>query len=123
MAKKTSYLPKNNFFVAFKGVNCTFLKVYGGRSSGLQNKFMLLWAKNPRNRSRCMCSYEMKKSGFFDNLSALQKSLLCDHPLTVHMDFPKKFGCMKQNSLHKWKMGGEAPGMTQKQNDLFSTDF
>ena len=70
-----------------------------------------------------MCSYEMKMSGFFDNLSALQKSLLCDHPHTVYMDFPKKIGGMKQNSLHKWKMGGEAPGMTQKQNDLFSTDF
>ena len=70
-----------------------------------------------------MCSYEMKMSGFFDNLSALQKSLLCDHPLTVHMDFPQKIDGMKQNSLHKWKMGSEAPGMTQNQNDLFSTDF
>ena len=70
-----------------------------------------------------MCSYFMKKSGFFDNLSALQKSLLCDHPLTVHMDFPQKIGVMKQNPLHKWKMGGEAPGMTQNQKDLFSPDF
>ena len=82
-------------------LQCTICKGYGGTSSGLQNNFMLLWAKNPRNRSRCMCSYKMKKSGFFDNLSALQISLLCDHPFTVHIDFPKKIDGMKQNSLHK----------------------
>ena len=82
-------------------LQCTFFEGYGGTSDGLQNNFMHLWAKNPRNRSRYMCSYSMKKSGFFDNLSALQKSLLCDHPLTIHMDFPKKIDGMKQNSLHK----------------------
>ena len=85
----------------FDSLKCTLFEGYGGTSNGLQNRFMLLWAKNPRNRSRCMCCYKMKKSGFFDNLSALQKSLLCDHPFIVHMDFPKKIDGMKQKSLHK----------------------
>ena len=84
---------------------------------------MLLGAKNPRNRSRCMCSCFMKKSRFFDNLSALQFSLLCDPHCTVHMDFLKKIGPMKRNSLYRRKIGGEAPGMTQTQNDLISPHF
>ena len=83
-ASKTSGLPKCKKKLAKKGVKCTTFKGYWGTSSGLQNNFMLLWAKNPRNRSRCMCSYKMKKSGFFDNLSALQISLLWPSPHCPH---------------------------------------
>ena len=54
------------------------LEGYGVGCSGLENSFLLFTLKNPRSRSRWVCSYFMKKSRFFDNLFALQRLLLYD---------------------------------------------
>ena len=69
---------------------------YGVWFSGLRISFLLLKLKNPRSRSRRVCSYFMKKSRFLHGLSTLQSVLIYDHGLRSYsLMTEKKDPCTK----------------------------
>ena len=66
---------------------------YGVWSSGLGIIFLLFKLKNPRSRSRRVCSYFMKKSRFLHGLSTLQSVLIYDHGLRSYSWMTEKNDC------------------------------
>ena len=74
-------LTKRNLKSPLYGLYLIIFEEYGVLCSGLGNNFMLFKPKNPRSRSRWMCSYFMKKSRFLHGLSTLQRVLIYDHRL------------------------------------------
>ena len=61
--------------------------------SSLGNIFLLFRPKNPRSRSRWMCSYFMKKSRFLHGLSTLQRVLVHHHRLRRYSWMTEKNDC------------------------------
>ena len=80
--KSTKY---SLYWITFEG--------YGVLCSGLGNNFLLLRPKNPRSRSRWMCSYFMKKSRFLHGLSTLQRVFIYDHWLRRYSWMTEKNDC------------------------------
>ena len=73
------------FWIPFEG--------YGVWCCGLGNNFLLFKLKNPRSRSRRMCSYFMKKSRFLHGLSTLQSILKYHHRLRRYSWMTEKNDC------------------------------
>ena len=90
--QRTSLISKNLkstqyslFWIIFEGC--------GVLCSSLGNIFLLFRPKNPRSRSRWMCSYFMKNSRFLHGLSTLQRVLVHHHRLRRYSWMTDKNDC------------------------------
>ena len=116
--QRTSFTNKNLkstqyslYWIIFEGC--------GVLCSSLGNIFLLFRPKNPRSRSRWMCSYFMKKSRFLHGLSTLQSVLIYDHGLRSYSWMTEKMTVMEWFLLHRTKIERSPPKISLEQKYFF----